>query len=171
MAPVLVLSLSHQRKRKKKKKSLETALRMSIWGCGSPATYCQPAAVAGFIYCRSQEWALHSPSPTGFVYFEFSWVWQPLLQALTSPSTLGEVAPLLPSPAGLFIYSSNGECFSPTLQSSGGPALFATCLFFFNCLFIIQFVFFLFFPWVGVSLSRGLCQFVPGLSLGVPHAA
>jgi hypothetical protein len=51
--------------------------------------------------------------------------------------------PLLPSSAGLFVYSSVGECPSPTLQSSGHPALFATCLFsFFRCLFIIQFVFF-----------------------------
>jgi hypothetical protein len=45
---------------------------MSIWGCNSPGTYCQPAA-AGFIYCRSLEWDLHSPSPIGFVYLEFSW--------------------------------------------------------------------------------------------------
>jgi hypothetical protein len=54
------------------------------------------------------------------------------------------------------------ECPSSTLQSSGHPALFATCLFFFSCLFIIQFGFFPFFPWAGVSLSRGLCWFVPG---------
>jgi hypothetical protein len=45
---------------------------MSIWGCGSPATYFQPSAAAGFIYCRTQEWDLHSPSPTGFIYLEFS---------------------------------------------------------------------------------------------------
>jgi hypothetical protein len=30
--------------------------------------------------------------------------------------------------------------------------------------------FFLFFPWVGVSLSRGLCWCGPGLYVGVPHA-
>jgi hypothetical protein len=61
-------SLSHQRK----KMSLEKALCMSIWGCGSPATYCQPASAAGFTSCRSQEWDLHSPSPTVFVCLEFS---------------------------------------------------------------------------------------------------
>jgi hypothetical protein len=68
-----------------------------------------------------------------------------LFQAFPSPSTLGEVAPHPPSPAGLFIYSSVRECPSPSLWSSGCPALFAMCLFFFSCLFIIQFVFFLFF--------------------------
>jgi hypothetical protein len=52
---------------------------MSIWGWSSPATYCQPAAAAGFIYCRSQEWALHWPSPTGFVYLEFSWMYAPFV--------------------------------------------------------------------------------------------
>jgi hypothetical protein len=51
------------------------------------------------------------------------------------------------------------KCPSPTLRSSGHPAFFAMCVFFFlSCLFIIQFGFFLFcFLWVGVSLSRGLC--------------
>jgi hypothetical protein len=62
------------------------------------------------------------------------------------------VLPLLPYPASLFIYSSSGECPSPTLHSSGHPVLFAMCLFLlmlFSCLFIIQFVFFSFFPgWV-----------------------
>jgi hypothetical protein len=74
-----------------------------------------------------------------------------------SPSTLGgEVLPLLPSPAGLFIHSSSGECLSPTLWSSGHPAFFAVFSFFFSYFFIIQ-IFFLLFPWVWVSLSRELC--------------
>jgi hypothetical protein len=60
------------------------------------------------------------------------------------------VLPLLPSLACLLIYSSVRDCPSP-LQCSGHPALFATCLF----LLFIQFFFFLFFPWVGVGLSRG----------------
>jgi hypothetical protein len=30
---------------------------------------------------------------------------------------------------------------------------------------------FLFFPWMGVSLSRGLCWSGPGLSVGVPQTA
>jgi hypothetical protein len=37
-------------KGREKQKSLEAALWMSIWGCGSPATCCQPADAAGFIY-------------------------------------------------------------------------------------------------------------------------
>jgi hypothetical protein len=52
---------------------------MSIWGCGSSATFCQPAAAADFIYCRSQEWALHSLSPADFVYLEFSWMRAPFV--------------------------------------------------------------------------------------------
>jgi hypothetical protein len=55
----------------------------------------------------------------------------------------------------LLIYSSMRDC--PSLfQHSGHPAIFATCLFLL-LLCITQFVFFLFFPWVGVSLYRGLC--------------
>jgi hypothetical protein len=70
----------------KKKRSLETALWMSIWGCSSPAIYCQPAAAAaGFTYCRSQEWALHSPSPAGFVYLEFSWMHAPFVFSSIQP--------------------------------------------------------------------------------------
>jgi hypothetical protein len=58
---------------------------MSIWGCSSPATYCQPGAVADFIYCRSQEWALHSPSLAGFVYLEFSWTHAPFVFSSRQP--------------------------------------------------------------------------------------
>jgi hypothetical protein len=65
--------------------------------------------------------------------------WMPLLQAFLSTGILGEVVPLLPSPACLFIYSSP-DGLPPPLS-----ALFAICLFFFSCLFIIQFGFFLFF--------------------------
>jgi hypothetical protein len=64
--------------------------------------------------------------------------------------------PLLPSSAGLFVYSSVGECPSPTLQSSGHPALFATCLFFFSCLFIIQF-----FPLGGGQSVQGAMLICP----------
>jgi hypothetical protein len=61
--------------------------------------------------------------------------------------------------ASLFIYSSVRECPSHTLWSSGHPALFAMCLFFFLFQLLVYYsvCFFLFFPWVGVSLSRGLC--------------
>jgi hypothetical protein len=37
------------------------------------------------------------------------------------------------------------------------PALFAMCLFFSAACLLFNLVFSLFFPWVGVSLSRGLC--------------
>jgi hypothetical protein len=40
----------------------------------------------------------------------------------------------------------------PSLWSSGCPTLFAMCLF---CCYCLLFSFF--FPWIGVSLSRGLC--------------
>jgi hypothetical protein len=50
----------------------------------------------------------------------------------------------------------------PPLWRSGRPALFATCLFYCCCLLFS--LFFLFFPWVGVGLSRGLCWSGPGLS-------
>jgi hypothetical protein len=44
--------------------------------------------------------------------------------------------------------------------------------FFLSCLFIIQFVFFfLFFPWVGVSLSSRLCWSGPGLFVGILRVA
>jgi hypothetical protein len=58
---------------------------MSIWACSPPATYCQPAAAAGFIYCRSQEWILHSPSPAGFIYLEFSWTHAPFVFSSIQP--------------------------------------------------------------------------------------
>jgi hypothetical protein len=61
---------------------------MSIWGCGSPATSCQPSATTSFIYCRSQEWALHSPSPAGFVYLEFSWMHVPFVFSSIQPYPL-----------------------------------------------------------------------------------
>jgi hypothetical protein len=77
----------------------------------------------------------------------------PLLQA--SPLLVaGWVPLLLPSQAGLFIYNPMRDFPSPHLWHSGRTTLFAMCLFLFSsCLFITQFVFF---PWVGVSLSRGL---------------
>jgi hypothetical protein len=76
----------------------------------------------------------------------------PLLQAFLLLVAEG-VLLLLPSPA-LFIYSSLRDFPSPALWCSGHPALFATCLF---CCYCLLFNCFSFFPWVGVSLSRGLC--------------
>jgi hypothetical protein len=122
---------------------------MSIWVCGSPACYCQPAVAGGFIDCRSQEWAYHSPSRAGFVYLEFCWVQMPLLQVFPSPSTLGRwrYACLLwpacfftvhvgsaPSPfsSGAFLTTATVTSF-PTPRLLGGPChscpLWPTCLF------------------------------------------
>jgi hypothetical protein len=70
--------------------------------------------------------------------------------------------------SGWFIYSSSGECppQSPELRVCR-PLCYLS---FFFQLLIIQ-VFFLFFPWVGVSLSRGLYWSGPELFVGVPCAA
>jgi hypothetical protein len=51
------------------------------------------------------------------------------------------------------------------LQRSGHSTLFAICLYCCYCLLLS----FSFLPWVGVSLSRGLCWSGPGLSVGVLH--
>jgi hypothetical protein len=94
-------------------------------------------------------------------------VGQPLLQDFPPASTLGKVVLHPHSLAGLFIYSSVRDCPSPTLPSSGHPTLFTMCLF----VVVVYSVFFLFFPWVKVSLSRGLGWSGPELFVGVPCAA
>jgi hypothetical protein len=44
---------------------------MAIWGCGSPARFCQPAVAGGFIYAvLRSELNIHL-APIGFVYSEF----------------------------------------------------------------------------------------------------
>jgi hypothetical protein len=117
---------------------------------------------------------------------------QPLLQAF--PLLIaGCVLPLLPPPAGLFIYSSRGKWVFPPLLCSFPPNTTFTSFPAPGCwacaaappfssqlvrdfpspplwrsgaspsllhvFFVIAYysVFFLFFPWVGVGLSRGLC--------------
>jgi hypothetical protein len=52
---------------------------------------------------------------------------------------VGHVLLLLPSLAGLFIYSYMRDCPSPPLQCSGHPTLFATCLFCHCLLFSFSF--------------------------------
>jgi hypothetical protein len=167
---------------------------MSIWGCQSPASYCQPSVAAGFVYLEFS-W-IHAPFVFSsvqpdlpfavavffFFYLDFMWGCAPhpvssgacltlaTVGSLSPSKHIGGVALLLPSLASLFIYSSMKACLFPTLWSSGCPTLFATCLFFSSCLYIIQFVFFSFFSWVGVSLSRSLCWSGPGLFVGVPCA-
>jgi hypothetical protein len=81
---------------------------------------------------------------------------------------------LLPSLAGLFIYSLPEGLLLPHSLGLGAPRplCYMSFSFLFSCLFIIQFVFFPFFPpWVRVSLSRGLYWSGPVLSVGVPYAA
>jgi hypothetical protein len=75
---------------------------------------------------------------------------QPLLQAFPTSRLLGKCRYSWPPPAGLFIYSSGA------LWSSGCPALFATCLFFFQLLVYYSVCFFLFFfPLGGWSVYSG----------------
>jgi hypothetical protein len=71
------------------------------------------------------------------------------------------VQPLLPSPAGL--WGTSPHSFFSTQEPH--PLCYVSLLF---LLLILQF---LFFPWVGVCLSRGLCWSGPGLSVWVPCTA
>jgi hypothetical protein len=71
----------------------------------------------------------------------------------------GRVPLILPSPAGLFVYSSVRDCPSPSLRHSGCPTLFATCLFYSYCL-----LFSLFF-----CFSLGANQSVQGAMLSWPR--
>jgi hypothetical protein len=75
--------------------------------------------------------------------------------------------PLLPEPLrpAWLVYLQSREVFpSPNLQRSGCPTLLPVCL---NCSYCLL-LSFSFFPWVEVSLSRGLCCSGPGLSVGEP---
>jgi hypothetical protein len=84
-----------------------------------------------------------------------------LLVAGHAPSLLPE--PLWPS---WLIYLQFWEGFlSPNLWHSGCSTLFPTCLYCSYCLLLS----FFFFPWVEVGLSRGLCCFGSGLSVGLPR--
>jgi hypothetical protein len=119
-------------------------------------------------YKLSYSWflggSLHSPFSGRLVYLQFTWgvslppcpvefsslrhFWK-----LSRSWLLGGAA--TPAFSGRLVYLQFCEGF-PLLSSwhSGCPALFAMS--FLLLLLIIQ-VFFSFFPWVGVSLSRGLC--------------
>jgi hypothetical protein len=104
---------------------------MSIWGCFSPATYCQPAAAAGFIHRRSQEWALHSPSPTAFVYLEFFWTHAPFVFSSIQPYPPVAIATLWWS------FLHNSHCYKlPPLQGCWAGAAAPTLS---DWLFYLQF--------------------------------
>jgi uncharacterized membrane protein YqaE (UPF0057 family) len=71
-----------------------------------------------------------------------------------------------PAFSGQLVYLQFSEQL-PLLPSSALWAPCPLCYVSFLLLLFIQFGFFLFFPWMGVSLSRGLCWSDPGLSVGV----
>jgi hypothetical protein len=82
----------------------------------------------------------------------------PLSQAF--PLLVAGCLPLLPaSPArpGFFIYSSGRDSPPPPLALRAPHPLCYVSL-----LFLLLITQFLFFPWVGVSLSRGLCYLAQG---------
>jgi hypothetical protein len=119
-----------------------------------------PVAIAVFFYYLEYLWGGAAPPLS-------SGTCHTLATATSFPLSkfAGQVPPLLPSLASLYIYSSSGECPSPTLWSSGIPTLFVTCLFFsfFSAACLLFSLFFLlFFPWVGVSLSRGYADLAEG---------
>jgi hypothetical protein len=68
----------------------------------------------------------------------------------------GQVLPLLPSLASLFIYSSMRDCHSPLFFGTQGPPPTLLLVFFIVVVYYLV-CFFLCFPWVGVVLCRGLC--------------
>jgi hypothetical protein len=83
----------------------------------------------------------------------------PLSQSFPAPGCWVHVQPSLARPSW-FIYSSRRD--SPPLRAPH-PLCYVSLLFLF---LITQF---LFFPRVGVGLSRGLCWSGPGMSVGVLH--
>jgi hypothetical protein len=97
----------------------------------------------------------------------------PLSCGVFLPPPLSQAFPLLvaghasrlpPSPArpGLFIYSSVRDSPPPSSVLRAPHPLCNVSL-----LFLLLITQFLFFSWVGVGLSRGLCWSGPGLSVGV----
>jgi hypothetical protein len=116
------------------------------------------------------------PSPAGlFIYSSCGkQAFPPLLWSFPPTATLTSFLtsgcwwvppPLLPSLASLFIYSSMGGCPSPIFGAQGTPPSLLHVF-----VVVVYSVFFSFFPWVVVSLTRGLCWSGPGLSVGVPCA-
>jgi hypothetical protein len=100
------------------------------------------------------------PSPTPV---ELS-TWQPLFQGFPAPRFLGRCCQLLPSLAGLFIYSSSEGV--PLSRAQGAlPSLLHIFFFSAACL-LLSLVFFSFFPGQGSVYPGGYAD----LSQGVPHA-
>jgi hypothetical protein len=89
-----------------------------------PARCCQPAVAGGFIY--ADLWGELSTHLALQALFTQSLVREPLLQAFPFPSTLGEVTLHPRSQAGMFIYSSCGKWFFPSLLWSFPPSVILT---------------------------------------------
>jgi hypothetical protein len=82
---------------------------------------------------------------------------------LSCSKVAGQVLPLLPSPASLFIYSSMRDCSSPLFSAQGTlPSLLH--VFLLLLLFIIQF--FPLFPWVGGQSVQGAMLICPRVVCG-----
>jgi hypothetical protein len=84
---------------------------------------------------------------------------------------------IIPSAFPVFVYWKflwrSAPCFSfPSLVCLQHPTPSASCSFLFPCLlFSFFFFFFFFFVEQGFSLSRGLCWFIPGVAMRIPHDA
>jgi hypothetical protein len=124
---------------------------------------CKPLLQAFPFPSTLGEVTLHPPSPASvFIYrspgkcpfppLQWSFPHTPTFTSFPAPGCWA--CATAPAFSSRLVCLQFREPLSP-LQHSGRPTLFATCLLL--LLFIIQFGFFLFFPWVGVSLSRGLC--------------
>jgi hypothetical protein len=152
-----------------------TCLFTAHMGTGSSLLSCGVflpwALLQAFLLLTAGHVPLLLPSTASlFIYSSHGkWVFPPLLCSFPPTATFtsfllliaGRVLLLLPSPAGLW-----GISPSPSLVlRAPRPLCYVSFLL---LLLIIQF---LFFPWVGVSLSRGLCWSGPGLSVGVPCTA
>jgi hypothetical protein len=106
-----------------------------------------PAFSGCLVYLQFMWGSVPSPCSGGAFHMTATVTSFPLSKAA------GQVLPLLPSPAGLFIYSSCGKCSYPTLQIWGCPSLFTLCLFF-QLLVYYSVSFFCFSPgWWSVCLG------------------
>jgi hypothetical protein len=102
------------------------------------------------------------------VYLQFTWVFPPLLSVFLPPPLLqafpllvaGWVLSLLPSPAGLFIYSSLRNFPSPPFGTQGTPPSLLRV-----CFVVVYYSVWLFFP----LFSLGGGQSVQGAMLILPR--
>jgi hypothetical protein len=164
---------------------------MSVCGCGSPASYCQPSAAAGFVYLEFSwihipfvfssiqsyqpfsiavffffNYSLHGEVPLSLCLVELS-SWQPLLQAFPSPNCwVGATSPAF-SAQLVYLQFAWGIAPYPLSGAWGAQPSLLHVFFFFSCLFIIQFVFFSFFsPWVGGRSIQGAMLIWPRVVCG-----